>query len=126
MLNFEQEVELGKRLAVWDVDVSELKAIDLTEMGFSGAFVFEQSRGGKAIIIGIDGKFLGVASSLNIDDVINDIKNNNLWEKAMQPTKSVVCPFCGNQKVFDLTKVPANVKFDYICEKCGSRHYIKL
>ena len=35
MLNFEQEVELGKRLKIWSVNPSELKAIDLSQEDIS-------------------------------------------------------------------------------------------
>lgn len=38
----------------------------------------------------------------------------------------VKCPKCNNPKEFDLTKVPVGAKFDYECEKCGTRIYIKL
>ena len=126
MLNFEQEVELGKRLNCWSVDISELKAIDLTEKGFSGAFIFEQSRGGKAIIVGSDGRVLGVPSCFNIDNVLNDIKNNNLWDKSQLPIREITCPVCNNITEFNLNDIPEGVKFDYRCEKCGCFHMIKL
>ena len=44
----------------------------------------------------------------------------------MNNIQEVKCPNCGNIIEFDTNKVPTNVKFDYVCSKCGMRHYIKL
>jgi len=52
--------------------------------------------------------------------------NQNSTIKKEDNLKEVKCPFCGNIKIFDTTKVPVNVKFDYRCSKCGSFHMIKL
>lgn len=40
--------------------------------------------------------------------------------------KIVNCPKCNQPKEFDLTKVPVGEKFEYMCDKCGIKHYIKL
>ena len=83
MLNFEQEVELAKKLQIWSVEPSELKTIDLMNEGLPAAFVFEPCRGGRQVIVGNDWKVLTFPSSLSLDIVLNDIKHNNLWKKAV-------------------------------------------
>ena len=84
MLNFEQEVELGKKLKIWSVDPSELKAIDLIKEGIPAAYIYEPCRGGRQIIVGNDYKVLSFASSLSLEKVVQDIKYNKLWEKAVE------------------------------------------
>lgn len=84
MLNFEQEVELGKRLKIWSVDTSELKTIDLLKEGLAAAYLCEPIRGGRQVIVGNDWKVLSFASSLSLDKVLQDIKHNKLWEKAVE------------------------------------------
>ena len=84
MLKFEQEVELGKRLKIWSVEPSELKTIDLMNEGFSGAYIYEPIRGGRQVIVGNDWKVLAFNSSLSLDKVLQDIKHNKLWEKAIE------------------------------------------
>lgn len=84
MLKFEQEVELGKRLKIWSVEPSELKTIDLINEGFSGAYIYEPIRGGRQVIVGSDWKVLAFNSSLSLDKVLQDIKHNKLWEKAIE------------------------------------------
>lgn len=82
MLNFEEQVKLAKNLNIWSCDVEQLKIVDLTNKGLNAIYVYEPTRGGKQIIVGEDGKMLGFASALTLDKVVNDIKTNNLWEKA--------------------------------------------
>ncbi len=84
MLNFEQEVELGKRLNIWSVDSSKLKTVDLMKEGLPSAYIYEPIKGGKQIIVGNDYKVLSFASSLSLDKVLQDIKHNNLWKKAVE------------------------------------------
>ena len=84
MLNFEQKVELGKRLKIWSVNPSELKAIDLMKEGLPAAYIYEPIRGGRQIIVGNDYKVLSFASSLTLEKAIQDIKHNKLWEKAVE------------------------------------------
>ena len=84
MLNFEQEVELGKRLKIWSIKPSELKTIDLMNEGIPGAYIYEPIRGGRQVIVGNDWKVLSFASSLSLDKVLQDIKYNKLWEKAVE------------------------------------------
>ena len=86
MLNFEQEVELGKRLKIWSVEPSELKTVDLMEEGIPGAYIYEpiRGRGGRQVIVGNDWKVLLFASSLSLSKVLQDIKYNKLWEKAVE------------------------------------------
>lgn len=83
MLNFEQEVKLGKQLGGWSVDLSELKTVDLTKQGISAAYIYESTKGGRQIIVGNDGKVLFFSSALSLEKVLYDIKYNNLWEKAV-------------------------------------------
>ena len=82
MLTFEQQIELGKAIIDWRVNKSELKIIDLTTQGFAGIYIYEKQRGGKQLIVGADGKYLTFSSSLNLSKVLDNIKNNNLWDKA--------------------------------------------
>ena len=86
MLNFEQEVELGKNLGIWSTD--KLNIINLRDRGFAGTYIFETTKGGRQVIVGCDGKVLSFASAVNLDRVLDDIKNNNVWARAVDP-KSV-------------------------------------
>lgn len=85
MLNYEQQVELAKRLKCWEVDANELSFVDLSKNGLPYTYAFESLRGGRQVIIGNDGKLLFFSSSLSLDKVLNEIKNNNVWEKAVDP-----------------------------------------
>ena len=83
MLNFEQEVKLGIELGGWSVNLSDLKTVDLTKEGISATYIYENSKGGRQIIVGSDGKVLIFSSALSLDKVLYDMKYNNLWEKAV-------------------------------------------
>ena len=87
MLNYEQQVELGKRLKCWNVEPNELNAVDLSKNGLPYAYMFESLKGGRQVIIGNDGKLLFFSSNLSLEQVLNEIKNNNVWEKAVDPDK---------------------------------------
>ena len=82
MLNFEEQVKLAKSLNIWNCDINQLKIIDLTDKGLNAIYVYEQTKGGKQIVVGEDGKVLGFSSALSLDKVIYEIKHNNLWDKA--------------------------------------------
>lgn len=83
MLNFEQQVELAKELGGWHIEHSKLKVVDLLSKGVPAVYVYEEVRGGKQVIVGNDGKVLAFSSAINLDKVVDDIKNNNLWDKAV-------------------------------------------
>ncbi len=83
MLTFEQEVELGTTLNIWSLAPSMLKTVDLTPKGFAAAYIYEPTKGGKQIIVGPDGKYLAFSSSISLSKVLEDIKYNNLWTRAV-------------------------------------------
>ena len=87
MLNFEQEVELGKRLDIWSVGSEKLQVVDLNPEGISAALIYEPTpingKGGKRIIVGNDWKVLFISSAFSLTQVIHNIKYNSLWEQAV-------------------------------------------
>ena len=88
MINFEEQVKLAKSLNIWSSNINQLKIVDLNTFGLNAIYVYEPTRGGKQIIIGEDGKMLGFTSALTLEKVVNDIKTNNLWEKAKKLIKT--------------------------------------
>ena len=86
MLNYNQQIELGKKLKCWDVEPNELNSMDLSKNGLPYDYMFEKLRGGRQVIIGNDGKILFFSSSLSLEQVLNDIKTTDLWNKrAVEP-----------------------------------------
>ena len=86
MLNYEQEMELGRKLTIWTTN--ELNFVNLRDKGFDGTYIYEQTKGGRQVIVGSDGKVLSFVSAVSLDRVLDDIKNNNVWVRAVDP-KSV-------------------------------------
>ncbi len=87
-LSFAEQVEISKRLGFWHINPQELKAVDLTDRGLNSAYVYEPIKGGAQVIVGADGKYLTFVSAISLEQVINQIKNNNLWLKATETTKN--------------------------------------
>lgn len=83
MLSFEQMVDKGTSLSIWTLPKLQLKIVDLAPKGLDYVYIYENIKGGKQIIVGADGKVLAFSSSISLDRVIADIKNNNLWQKAV-------------------------------------------
>lgn len=57
MLNFEQEVELGKKLKIWSIEPSQLKAIDLIKDGLPCAYIYEPIKAENKLLLEMIGKF---------------------------------------------------------------------
>ena len=86
-LSTDEQIKIAESLDCWSMEVSKLMKIIIEVEGFSGLYIYEPIKGGKQLIVGSDGKVLMFASSLKHSDVINDIKHNNLWEKAVYPNQ---------------------------------------
>ena len=129
MLNFEEQVQLGISLMKWNVDVKDLKTIDLNSKGVPATYIYEPIRGGKSICITNKGDALVGNSAQSLEQLIEDLKKGkktNFNNKEQSTIQKVKCPKCGNITEFDTAKVPTNIKFDYKCSNCGVLRMIKL
>ena len=128
MLNFEEQVKLGISLMQWNIDIKDLKTIDLYSKGIPATYIYEPTKGGKSIIVSNTGDVLVGNSTQSFEQLLNEFNNGKKTEfnKEQSIIQEVKCSNCGNITEFDTTKVPTNIKFDYKCSNCGAFHMIKL
>ncbi len=128
MLSFEEQVKLGISLMKWNIDVKELKTVDLNSKGVPAAYIYEPIRGGKSICITNKGDALVGNSAQSLEQLIEDLKKGKKtdFNKGQSTIQKVKCPKCGNIAEFDTAKIPTNIKFDYKCSNCGAFYMIKL
>ena len=122
-MNYDEKVAFGISLVNWSIDSKELKIIDLNNREIDAVYIYEPIKGGKAILVTKEGKAFINSSNKSLDQLIEELKNGTASNFNV---KKVKCPSCGNITLFDLTKIPALVKFDYKCSKCGFLHSVKL
>lgn len=74
MLNFEEQVKLGISLLKWNIDVKELKTVNLSNEGVSAAYIYEPIRGGMSIIVDEKGEALYGTSALSLEQLLQLFK----------------------------------------------------
>lgn len=73
MLSFEEQVKLA--VTKLNVNESDVKIVNLADVGVNGIYVYQSTRGGKSIIVDENGEMLGGTSSKSKDVLVEEYKS---------------------------------------------------
>lgn len=123
MWSFENQVEYGISLLkkIRNIDVNNLKTIDLSSRGISGVYIYESIRGGLSILVDNKGEVLAGSSAKSLDQLIEDFKKGKrsmINKTETNQTNNVNILNYFKEKVFTIES-KLDPSWESICQKWG-------
>lgn len=123
MWSFENQVEYGISLLkkIRNIDVNNLKTIDLSSRGISGVYIYESIRGGLSILVDNKGEVLAGSSANSLDQVVEDFKKGKrsmINKTETNQTNNINILNYFKEKVFTIES-KLDPSWESICQKWG-------